>query len=293
MKKLRSLKLAALILVAVSFFSCKSIPDFEPVEPIELLDGDAAVYMSIPVQANRDFVNRAISRIGRIAEADAEKVSQRLEVAYISIDAEGALQLSASCDIPTTFLGFVLTEKNGWKKSETEGVPFYTHTLTAYQLCVPSNENLFLSKDIKDALCRFNILSRPDLYVADGNKRVKSFDELLREKGYAFLHENNSPDIKLYSPDPSYLINAFFGPVGIKSTVSSVYAVLSQYKGVKNQFNATLILNLSDSRTVKATIGLLKIGLFGLPVRITATGERQITITDFPISSDKMLSFIR
>ena len=294
MKKLKLMRLAVLILAAVGLFSCSTTPDFSPVEPLELLETNASLYLSVPVQANSDFVNKAISKIGRIAESDAAKISQRLKVAYISLRADGAFQLSASCDIPTAFLGLALTEKNGWVKSDSEGQPFYTHIQTSYQLCVPSNENLFLSKDIREPLHKFKILSRPELYVTDEkNASVKFLSESMTEKAYAFLHENNSPDIKLYSPDSSYLIKSFFGPVGIKSSISSVYAILSQYRGVKDQFNASLILNFSDPRTVKATVGLLKIGLFGLPVRITVTGASQITITDFPVSTDKMLSFIR
>ena len=303
LKKHSFFKLAALSLIAASFFSCKSTPDLAPVDAFELLDSDAALYLTVPVQANQEFVTAAVRKIANVAESDAQKIAERLDTAYIAIDSKNELQLSASGNIPTSFVGLALSEKNGWQAGAVEGQLAYTHKQTGYQLCLPSSSNAFLSRDISPMVEKFNRIAYADFpaekvpaeVAQNSENQQKLLSETIGEKQFQYLHEKLTGDIMLYSPNPRIFIKNFIGALDVNTSVTSVYANLSQYRGVKEQFNVKMILNLADARTVKATIALLKVGFFGsaIPAKVVQTGQSQITITDLPVTQAQLLSVLR
>ena len=295
MKKRNALRLtvlAAILLSAVNLLSCKSTPDLAPVDAFDVLSPGAAVYLSVPVQANAEFVSNAIQKIGRLAESDAQKISERLDIAYIALGSNGEIQLSAQGNLPTTFVGLALSEKNGWKGSALEGQTVYTHQQTMYQLCVPSSSNAFLSRDVAPMTRRFNKIAYAE--PNDGTPGEKLLSEMLSERPYRFLHENKSADIMLYASNPRVFISSFLGGVDVTSPISSAYATLSQYRGVKEQFNVKLILNFSDTRTIKATVAMLKLAFFGggVPAKVVQTAQNQITITDLPVTQTQILALL-
>ena len=288
LKRLNLVKLAFISLVGASLLlSCKSTPDIAPVDPFELLDGNAALYLSVPVQANQEFVVSAIQKVANASETDAQKIAERLDTAYIAISPTNEIQLSASGKIPVSFAGMALSEKKGWKGSVVEQQAVYTHQQSLYQLCLPSSSNAFLSHNIEPMVRRFNKIA-----YSETENTEKLLSESLDAGKYHFLHDNAGPDIVMYSPTPGYFIKNFLGSP-IQMPVDSVAATLSQYRGVKEQFNVKFVINMSDARTVKATTVLLKTALFGVPAKISQTGERQITIIDLPVSKNRLLSMLR
>ena len=300
---------AALLALSASFFSCKSTPDLALVDAFELLDGDAALYLTIPVQANQEFVTLAVQKVSGASESDSKKIAERLDMAYVAIGTNGEMQLSVSGKIPTTMASFALTEKKGWKASALEQQVCYTHSHTLYQLCLPSSSNAFLSHNIEPMIKRYNkiayagfsdeILAKnkkldSDSILSSKNSDVKILSENLKELDYKFLHENLKSDIMLYSPNPRIFIRNFLGAVDVNTSISSIYANIRPYKEVKGyDYNVRLVLNLSDARTVKATEALLKVGLFGMAAKISQTGQSQITIVDLLLTKNQILSLIK
>ena len=285
LKRLKLIKLAFISLVGASLlFSCKSTPDMAQVDPIELLDGDAALYITIPVQANQEFFSLAVQKISAVTEGDAKKITERLDTAFVSVSPFGDVQLSASGKIPQTFIGMALNEKKGWLPELVLQQTIYTHMQTKYQLCLPSSSNAFLSRNIRPMVSRFNKIAYSEV-----ENQEKLLSESLDDRACSFLHEVKSSDILIFAPSPKNFIKTFIG-ADVNTPVSSVYARLSQYRGVKDQFNVFLVLNLSDPRTTKACTALLKTLLFGVPAKIQQTGAQQITIADLPLSQNRILS---
>lgn len=298
MRRLSFLRFPLISLFAAAFlFSCKSGPELPSVDPFELLDGDAAIYLTIPVKPNQEFVKEAVKRLSDASESDAERIAGRLDMLYVAVGMSGEIQLSMSGKIPTTFLSMALSEKKGWRAAVMENQLYYTHSQSLYQLCAPTSSVVFLSRDIGPMIRRYNKLaySEPPLSepVPDGDSSIKLVSELLDEKSYDFLHESVTSDIVLYAPFPKALMRSFLGGDVTSSPVESVSAVLSQDRGVLEEFNVRLILTMGDSRTVRAATVLIKAAMFGIPAKVAQTGERQITITDLPVSRDRLLSLIR
>ncbi|MBR1536339.1 MAG: hypothetical protein IJ630_05325 [Treponema sp.] len=290
MKKPNFVVVIALFLaMAISLFSCKSTPDIAPVDAFELLDGDAALYLTVPVQANSEFVTNAIQKIGKIAESDAKKITERLDMAYVAILPSGKIQLSASGNLPKAFASLALSEKNGWTAGAKEGHTFYTHKDTGFELCIPSSSNVFLAGNISQMAKRYNKIAYSDLTSDE-----KLLSQAISQSDYKYLHENISSNMMLYSPSPRFLLKNFFGALDVKTPVTSVYAAVSPYSEVKGyDYNVKLVLNLSDARTVKATEALLKVGLFGMASKISQTGQAQITIVELLLKKSQILALIK
>lgn len=290
-------------MIAASFFSCKSAPELNSVDPFDLLDTDSALYLTVPVQPNKDFVVSAIQKVAKTAESDAEKIAERLDTAYISISPKGKMQLSANGNIPQTFVGFALSEKNGWESGVVEQQTIYTHRQTQYHLCMPTSSNAFLSNDIVPMVKKFNQIAYAG-FDSTGKKTAenqeksnlsseKLVSETLNETAFKFLHENVATDIMLYSPNPAAFLRNFLGGVNVGTPVTSIYARFSKYQKSNDEFNVTLILNLSDPRTVKAAAAAMKLAFFPIAVKISQTAQSQITIADLPVSQKKLLSMLR
>lgn len=296
----KALAVALFAAASVFLFSCKSTPDLAPVDPFDLLRTDAALYLSVPVPQNIDFVTRAIQKFAGTSESDAKKIAERLELAYVAVGAKGDVQFSAKGNIPVKMAGLVLTEKNGWKGGTSSGQVYFTHSRSRYELCLPSSSNAFLSYDIAPMIQKYNRFAYadfpPEKLTAEQTSSISSSEKLLSETlsptSYKFLHENASADIVAFSPNPKPFIKSFVG-FDVNVGVNSVYAVLSQYRGVESQFTVKLILNLSDARTVKATTVLLKTAMFGMPAKVVQSGQSQITITDLPVPREKILSMLQ
>ena len=302
MKKLNFLRLALITLVGAGLlFSCKSTPDLEPVNAFDLLDSDAALYLSVPVQANSEFVTEAVKKLAGASEKDAQKIVERLDMAYLAIGLNGEIQLSVTGKIPQSFLGMALNEKKGWKSSALDGHVIYTHQSSLYQLSLPSASNAFLSHNIEPMVKRYNRLSylgRAEEVVTEESSEVSNeslASDVLGNGVYQFLQGDGAQgaSITMYSPLPQSFLKSFLGATDVKTPVKNVSAVLSPYRDGNSLFAVKLTLNLSDARTVKATCALLKVALFGIAAKIAQTGETQITITDLPISRARILSLIR
>ena len=235
MKRHNPVKLAFIFLVGASlFFSCKSTPDIAPVDPIELLDGNAALYITIPVQANQEFVSLAIQKLSGATESDAQKITDRLDTAFVSVSPFSEVQLSASGKIPQTFVGVALNEKKGWIPEIISQQTIYTHKHSQYQLCLPSSSNAFLSRSIEPMVNRFNKIA-----YSESENPETLLSETFDHKAYSFLHDVKSSDILIYAPSPKSFVKTFLG-IDVNTPISSVYARLSQYRGVKEQFNVFL-----------------------------------------------------
>lgn len=184
-----------------------------------------------------------------------------------------------------------LQKKKGWKTSVIDNQTVYENGLNSFQLCLPSSSNVFLSKNILPMINKFNDIAYAEIKET-GEKESESFSSLIDPAAYNFLHGNSSPDILIYSPEPNFLISSLIG-AELALPLVSLYGSLSQYRGVKDQFNVKLILNLTDPRTVRACTALLKTAMFGIPAKIEQTGLKQITISDLPLSQKSLLSFFR
>ncbi|MBQ0052434.1 MAG: hypothetical protein KBT11_10295 [Treponema sp.] len=282
MLKHKLTRLAAVCMAVAGLFlnSCKSAPVEAPVDPVELLDDNGAIYLTVPVQPNLDFVTKAIVKIAKCNSADAEKISKRINNLYIEIGTNGEAQISGDGDFPSKMLGLVLTEKNGWLKSPFQTYSYYTNKKSLHQLSIPSSSVACISRNAEKMLSRYDNIAKDDLHSVQMEGQI-----------YEFLKSNNSKAIQVYAPVPGAFIKTFIG-ANVNTPVESISGVFTKLPE-GNEFGLKIILQMKDPRTVKAACAALKIALFPVPAKIVQTGSTQITVTDITLTYNELLAFLK
>ena len=166
---------------------CTSVPKLPPADPLSVLGTDSSVYFKIPVQTHKDFVKSVIvSQIPQLSEKDADQIIGHLDMIYAGLGNKNDLSgidISASGTIPSIAVKTALTEKNGWGKNTVQIVSdqpsvrqrpysYYTRSDTAYQLAVPSPDNVLLSKNVVPLIRQYDKslqenVNAPDAAVPD------------------------------------------------------------------------------------------------------------------------------
>lgn len=282
MLKSRILNLAAAVFVAAGLFftGCKSAPLENTVDPVELLSDDGAIYLTVPVGPNRDFVKQAVMRLASCSESDAEKITDRTDNIYICIGRNGNVELSCSGDFPSKMIGLALSEKNGWTKNTYNEYKYFKNRRSSYEISLPSSSAAIISVNVETMLSRYDECANNDLHSVSMDKDV-----------YAFLKSENSADIQIFSPLPKVFVKTFIG-ADVNAPVESITGSFSRLKQ-GSEFGLKITVKMSDPKTVKAAAAALKIALFPVPAKIVQTGYLEITVTDITLGFDDLLKFMR
>lgn len=267
-------------LFALIFFGCKSAPLVNPVDPAELLSSGRAIYMTIPVQPNEEFVVRAVEKIAGCSEKDARKIAGRTEKIYISIGTLGEVELSASGDFPSNTIGLALTEKKGWTKKNYKDYQYFKGAKSSYQISLPSPKVALVAQNIEPMLEKYDDAANNDLHQV-------SMDEEI----YAFLENDESGSIEVLAPVPKAFIKTFIG-ANVNAPVESIGGTFTNISA-EREFGLKLSVNMNDARTVKAAVAALKIALFPIPAKVVQSGEKTISITDITLGYDDLLKFMK
>lgn len=284
----------ALAVCAALFFGCASAPPPAAVDPLALIDRDAALYLYIPAQSHLPLVTKVLARIGGMDEKDAEKIAARAQTIYIAEESTRArtlLQLAATGSFPAAMAKFTLTPRNGWLPQTVAGLSlpytYYKNTLSQVQVSLPSSANALVSYAVEPQLALYDAaLAAPDAGVMpDGFDRA----------AYEFLTTGNPDDIRFYERKADAFFQDIVG-VNLRLPLAAVSGVLEHSKKTDDHYYVTLMLDVAEASAtpakMKALLSSIKIALFGIPAKVTQTGARRITIVDLEISKETLLGTI-
>lgn len=286
MLKRKFASIAASVLCAAAFFlsSCASAPKPKAVNPLSLLGNDNAMYIYVPVDSHKEFVTQALMRLMELKKSDSDKITGRIRDLYIGTMLGSGFEISASGNFPPNYAKASLTQKNGWESEKYLSYDYFVQSSSAIEVAVPCPENVLLSYKVSDLLDRFDKISLSE----DG--AVENESDSYKEM-FSFLESNGSDDILLFSSKPDLFFYSF---VGTKITlgVDRIKGRFSAIQDKKDTYGVSLVLEMSDPRTVKAAMRLLQMALFGVPAKISQSGESQITLTDVTLTWNEILDLI-
>lgn len=288
MLKLKTLKrLAAVALAAVgllSFESCKTPPQENEIDPLSLLSPDGAIYLYVPVQSHSEFCKKTVAALTGASDSDSASIVKRIDDLYITTKNQNSLEVAASGAFPSTLVKFALTEKKGWKQNNYSTFSYFEH-LSKIQLALPSSSVACISYDVKTQLDRFEKSAGAVYEPSDGGFIPEEFNP----ECYKYLTIGGNDEIRFFSASPQSFFKIFFN-ANVKLGVRAIYGVMTSIAGKTGEFGVKIILDMEDSKTVKAAIRILQLALFGTPAKIVQTGVSQITITDYSLTWNEILS---
>ncbi len=273
---------------ACLFTACQSSKFVEnDVDPLALLDWDCFLYISIPVQANKDFAVSAVSKLAGLSSSDSQQVVKHLSNVYVATNLIGKMQLVSSGVFPKNAVKLALNEKSGWSQVPYENRTYFTRQKSRLQFSIPSSNVCCVSNDIPSMLNRFNSLALPDKVNTGNTEKALLIDE----KTFKILTQNQKGEISFYAPVAKNFLRKFLG-TEVPFGVNSLSGTLTQLSGSKS-FGLKLVVELSDPRTVKAACAALKIALFPVPAKIMQTGTAQITVSEYTFDWSQLLSYMQ
>lgn len=304
MKK-RNLLCAALACACSSilFFSCKS-PAVEAVsvDPLALIDRDAALYLYIPVQSHLPLVTKALASLSGMSEKDAEKIAARTETIYIaeeSTRSKDVFQLAAKGSFPATLAKLAFTQSNGWLSASADGlaVPYtyYKNPQSQLQIALPSTANALVSYAVEPQLALYDGELAAKADGLTDTAQTAGIPAGFDKNAYEFLTTGNPDDIRFYERKADSFFQDIVG-VNLKLPLKSVCGVLENSKKTDQGYYVQLILEVNEANAtpakMKALVAGMKIAMFGIPAKVTQTGSSRITIVDLEISKETLLKII-
>lgn len=273
-----------------SLFSCKSVQEFESVEPLNLIDSSAPLIVYIPAAENREVVEYFLKEFAQLSQKNIQTVSSRTKNIAVSSDFLGNYQIASEGTYPKLGMNLALTEKNGWKskKSDNTNFPFliYSSSENQIELSSPDSSTVLLSMEVEPMLQRYEKAQTVWQDSAADNK------EEMIAKVYEYLTDSSTSEIRFYAQNSSLFFNKVVGKV-LNLGIKDVYGSLASSAKAKEKFALTLNLELSNEAVTKAAVKLLKVALFPIPAKIVQTGKETIKITDISLSYSQLLNFIK
>jgi len=276
------------------FVSCASRPPVIAVDPLSVIDPEAAVYVVIPEKIHSAFVEKLlITEIAGLSQNDAHRIADRMGTCWIAggfrKESGKYFQVAASGNYPELIVKSVFTRKNGWIEKNYQGKPIqYSY----YQNLSSGVETAFLSSTF---VCVSNqVLSMVEQYDRSiMNERIgNDFEKFSYKQDVSlWLSDHSSTDIRFYLQNPSLYTTQLLGK-GASLGIETVTGVVSENKTKEGVFNLELTIQLNDPRTIKAAVALLKIALFPVPAKIIPIDNTHIVITEITLSGDALISMI-
>lgn len=293
---------AAVFAVAAALFfvivvSCKSAPAAKEAEidPVALVDTNASFYFYMPVKANAEFAKKVLcKKIEGLSEKDAESIVNHTKTIVIASGIQNnnsAFQIATSGSYPLIAVQASLTESNGWRKkiSADSACPYtyYVQKGTMMQLSVPSSNSALVSEDIQPMMQKYQ---NSMLMQSSPEAEYKNAPDGWDEKTYDFLTCGKPGEIKFIAFNPASFVAGFLKK-DIKLGIQSISGTMTQ-NAKSGIFNLELNVEVTDSRTIKAALSMLKIALFPIPAEIVQVDENHIKITSITITWDGLTDLL-
>lgn len=256
----------------MSFFGCKSSPENYKVEPLDLLDLNSDFYISIPSQADPDFITYFLkNNLNSFTEDNIKSLSSRINTIYCGINHKKnnyTIQASVLENIPKNYITKTL-RKNKTINNNTITINNYDYTLFNYSsidFTFPDNNLALIGRDIDQMLTSYDSM------------KSTGFSENVWEDSESYEYLKSATDeIRFYSSKPVAFLSLLIGHE-IDLHLRNVKGSFKIDSSFPSQYEVDLILEFKNEKFLKASKALLNMtfGLTGSDSIILDTNKLEI-----------------
>ena len=255
----------------VSFFmaGCKSFPIGRPVNPVELLDGDSDIYISIPKAADSKFIKDIITKsVSGLSSSNLKMILDRTSKVFCGLKINGnsiAIQVVVEGDVPKAFIGSFFNKKNGWDirsySSDTSVISHMIYSSHGIDLSFPSDMAVCLGHNVEGMLDRYNMLAYSDIdiltapLVNNGGSESDSSEVILADSIGDFLSESNS-EIRFYAKNPLAFLSLLTG-LNLDLKLIDIKGGCAVNSENPEQYTFNIYMNFKDMKYLKAGRAIL------------------------------------
>lgn len=263
MKKLKRL---FVIVLALLFASCKSLPEDaqSSVKAIDLIDSASSFYLSIPKKVDEDLVTRIIrSNVEQLSDDDIKALAQRVNHLYIGISRsnyKNVLQASIESDVPVKYVPRFLSSKNGWTKTSFNPVnsknQYEIYSQNKLNVAFPSDNHIVLGRDVNGMLSTYDVIRN-----SSEEEGQDGYFSSLDKQIYDWLGGSRE-EIRFFTVQPSTYLHVLLGN-NLNLQLLSVWGAFRQNPKSKDSYLLDLTFNFKNEAYKKASKTILMIA-FGL-----------------------------
>lgn len=254
-------KIGFLIFAGFTFFGCKTAPVANHVNPLDLLDGESAIYFAIPSKADTELMANILqNNISGLSEKDVNTIIERIDTVYAGLlhsRNQMEIQCAASCNIPTAYHSKIFSKKNGWTTSQyipvDSIVPYKLYSNDLITLSLPDSNTVCLGRDVTKMIDTYQILSS-DESVSGGNPNI---DEVF----YDYLNTAKD-EIRFFAQKPQSFLTMLTG-ANLDLKLIYVMGEMKSDPKLDTQYILDLNFEFKNERYVKPGKALLSLS-FGL-----------------------------
>ena len=211
MKKINLMKKIGFVLfTGAVFFGCKSAPVENRVNPLDLLDGESAIYFAIPTKADTELVSTILkNNVDGISDSDVNTLLERVDIVYAGIlhsKNQMIVQSAISANIPSAYHAKIFSKKNGWTTSQYQTASSKSYNLYTNEgitISLPDSNTICLGRDINRMLDTYDILRSENTGVSGGNPNI---DDIYYEH---LLSASN--EVKFFAQKPQSFLTLLTG----------------------------------------------------------------------------------
>ncbi|MFA6855680.1 MAG: hypothetical protein WCR31_00595 [Treponema sp.] len=275
-------------MLAACFTSCKSVPQGNPVNPLDILDSGSSFYLKIPEKTDPILVSRVLqSGIVGLSSENADKIAERIDVVYAGLERKlnkTVVQAVVSGSVPHIAVSRVFEKNNGWEpfsvyEKNTAGKPtgyvYYTEKSSGMQAAFPS-DNI--------ACFGYAVPAMIDSYHNHAFNGDSSC--FIQSSVYEWLYEGGS-QIRFYAVKPQSFLTVLTGTnLNLKLAYVKGYMITDQNHS--DQYIMTIEFEFNNERMIKAGESMLSLA-FGLTNSQTQlTTQTHLIVSDIRINKKQL-----
>ena len=294
MKKLNLLLLRLnVIIIALGLstvlFSCKTVPQINKIQALDLLDNRSGFYIAVPKNADEDLLKRVmLNNVEQLSENDVDSILERIDKVYLGLNKSKkntTVQLALDGNIPSLFVSKILNKKRGWESrtftpAESKN-NYQIYKNQNIELAFPSSTIACTGRDLESMISTYDsylkITEIVDRLICDSSLDDEPYDYLL----------NAADEIRFYANKPQSFLTIITG-TSLDLKLLDVYGSFRIDPDFENQYLLNFKFDFKNEKYLKAGKVLLKLA-FGLTnSEIENPSSNELIIKNIHISKEQV-----
>ena len=250
--------------LSIVLFSCKTLPQINKIQALDLLDNKSGFYIALPKNADEDLLKRVmLNNVEGLSEKDIDSILERIDKVYLGLNKSKkntSVQLTIDGNIPSQFIPKILNKKRGWESRtftpEESKNTYHIYNNQNIELTFPSSSIACSGRDIEKMLSVYdsflNITEIVDRLICDTSLEDQPYDYLL----------GASDEIRFYANKPQSFLTIITG-TSLDLKLLDVYGSFRIDPDFENQYLLNFKFDFKNEKYLKAGKVLLKLA-FGL-----------------------------
>ena len=250
--------------LSIVLFSCKTIPQTNKIQALDLLDNQSGFYIAVPKNADIVLLKRVLqNNADQLSEKDIDTILERIDRVYLGLNRSRkntSVQLAIDGNIPSQFIPKILNKKRGWESSaftpESSNRSYQIYRNQDLALSFPSSSIACSGRDLEKMLSTYdsylNVTEAVDRLTSDSSLENDAYDYLL----------NAADEIRFFANKPQSFLTILTG-TSLDLKLLDVYGSFRTDPDFENQYLLNFKFDFKNEKYLKAGKVLLKLA-FGL-----------------------------